>query len=50
MAWLIDTTLIAAEATGRRCFEAELDPKYATVTILRWQRFTGGKAIKLVRE
>ena len=39
------TTLIAAEMTGRACFGVELDPKYADVIILRWQRFASGEAV-----
>ncbi len=38
------TTLIAAEATGRRCFAVELDPRYVDVAVRRWQAFSGGKA------
>ena len=39
------TTLIAAERLGRVCFAMELDPKYAQITIERWQAFTGRKAV-----
>ncbi|MBO6884300.1 MAG: site-specific DNA-methyltransferase [Marivita sp.] len=38
------TTLIAAEATGRRAALLELDPKYIDVIIRRWQDFTGREA------
>jgi hypothetical protein len=38
------TTIIAAERLGRRCFALELEPRYAQVTIDRWQNFTGRKA------
>ena len=38
------TTLIAAEMTGRACFGVEIDPKYADVIILRWQRFASSEA------
>jgi len=41
------STLIAAEQLGRRCFAAELDPKYATVIVERWEAFTGQTAIKI---
>jgi DNA modification methylase len=39
------TTIIAAERTGRRARIIELDPKFVDVSIERWQRLTGGKAI-----
>lgn len=35
-------TLIAAEAAGRRCAMAELDPKYCDVIRARYARYTGG--------
>ena len=38
------TTLVAAEALGRRCFAMEIDPKYVQVAIERWQAFTGRTA------
>lgn len=41
------STLIAAEVTGRRCFGAELQPRYAATTIRRWERHTGHKAVRL---
>lgn len=41
------STLIAAEQTGRTCYTAELDPRYADVIIDRWEKFTGKKAVKL---
>lgn len=41
------STLIAAEQTGRTCYTAELDPRYADVIIDRWEKFTGQKAVKL---
>lgn len=41
------TTIIAAEATGRRCFAVELNPAYVDVAVRRWQEFTG-KAATLV--
>ncbi|HEV8282245.1 MAG TPA: DNA modification methylase [Candidatus Limnocylindrales bacterium] len=41
------TTLIAAEQLGRRCFAMEIDPRYAQVTIERWQAFTGREAVKV---
>jgi hypothetical protein len=39
------TTLAAAELTERVCYGIELDPKYADVTVLRWQTLTGRKAV-----
>ena len=39
------TTIIAAEQAGRRCYAMEIDPKYAQVTIERWQAFTGQEAV-----
>lgn len=38
------TTLMAAEATGRRACLIELDPGYCDVIIRRWQDATGGVA------
>jgi DNA modification methylase len=35
------TTLIASAEIGRRCYALELDPRYAQVTIERWQTLTG---------
>ena len=41
------STLIACEQLNRRCYMAELDPKYCDVIINRWETFTGQKAIKI---
>ena len=41
------TTMIAAEQLGRKCFMMELDPKYCSIIIARWEKLTGQKAIKL---
>lgn len=41
------TTLIGAEASGRRCYGCELDPKYASVIIRRWEKVSGGKAKRI---
>lgn len=38
------TTMIAAERSGRKCRMMELDPKYATVILDRWEAETGKKA------
>ena len=35
------STLIAAEATGRRCFALEVDPRYIDVILARFERITG---------
>ncbi len=39
------TTLMAAERVGRICYGIEIDAVYVDVTIRRWQRFTGDRAI-----
>jgi DNA modification methylase len=39
------TTLVAAERVGRTCFGIEIDPLYVDITIRRWQRHTGDRAI-----
>lgn len=41
------STLIACEQMKRKARLMELDPKYVDVIILRWERLTGQKAIKL---
>lgn len=41
------STLIACEQMERRCNTIELDEKYASVIIARWEKFTGRKAINL---
>lgn len=40
------TTLMAAEASGRRAALTELDPGYCDVIIRRWQVATGGAAVR----
>lgn len=40
------TTLIAAERAGISCTGIELEPKYCDVIVERWQRITGGKAVR----
>jgi len=37
------TTLIACEQLKRKCFMMELDPKYCSVILERWEKFTGLK-------
>lgn len=43
------TTLIACEQIGRKCCTMELDERYASVIIRRWEELTGKKA-ELIRE
>jgi DNA modification methylase len=38
------STVMAAEQLGRRCYAMEIDPRYADVTVRRWEDFTGKKA------
>ena len=40
------TTLIAAETLGRRCYAIEIDPRYAQISIERWQGVTGRQAVR----
>ena len=39
------TTIIAGEATGRHVYAVELNPAYVDVAVIRWQEFTGQKAV-----
>ena len=41
------STLIACEQLNRKCYMAELDPRYVDVIIDRWETFTGEKAVLL---
>ena len=41
------TTIVAAEQLDRRARLMELDPHYCDVIIARWEKLTGGKAIKI---
>lgn len=41
------STLIACEQLKRKCYTAELDPKYCDVIIKRWESLTGGVAVRL---
>lgn len=41
------TTIVAAEQLDRKARLMELDPHYCDVIIARWEKLTGGKAIKL---
>ena len=40
------TTIIAAEMTGRDCVALEVNPLYVDVAIMRWQNFTGHRAVR----
>jgi DNA modification methylase len=41
------STLIAAEKLNRKCYTMELDQKYASVVVERWEQYTGEKAQKI---
>lgn len=41
------STLIACEQLGRKCYMAELSPKYCDVIIKRWENLTGKQAVKV---
>jgi len=41
------STLIACEQLNRKCYMAELDPKYCDVIIARWEKLTGKKAERI---
>jgi len=41
------STLIACERTGRTCHGMEIEPRYVDVAVLRWEAFTGEKAVKV---
>jgi len=41
------TTLIAAEKLNKKCYGIEIDPKYCSVILERWESFTNKKAVKL---
>jgi hypothetical protein len=43
---VVETTLIAAEQTGRKAFLLELDPLYGDVIVQRYEQFTGQKAAR----
>lgn len=43
------STMMACEQLGRKCYMAELDPKYCDVIVQRWENFTGKKAV-LIQE
>ena len=41
------STLIACEQLNRTCYMMELDPHYCDVIIARWEKLSGGTAIKI---
>jgi DNA modification methylase len=41
------TTLIAAQTLGRRCYGMEIDPVYADVVVMRFEQFSGKKAVRI---
>ena len=41
------STLIAAERTGRICYGLELDEHYASLSVARWEAFTGEEAERI---
>jgi DNA modification methylase len=41
------SSLIAAEKTGRICYGIDLKPEYIDISLTRWEKFTGRKAIKV---
>lgn len=41
------STLMACEQTRRICYAMEIDEKYCSVIIKRWELFTGEKAVKV---
>lgn len=41
------STLIACEQTGRVAYGMELDPIYCDVIVMRWEQFTGKKAVRM---
>lgn len=41
------SAIIAGEQLGRKVFSMELNPKYASVIVKRWQEFTGMEAVKV---
>ena len=41
------TTIIAAEQTGRKCYGMEIEPKYCSVVLERYERATGKQAVLL---
>ena len=40
------TQIIAAERLARRCYAMEQEPQYVDVAVLRWEAFSGQKAVR----
>lgn len=40
------STLIASEQTNRICYACDIDPRYCDITVKRWEKYTGKKAVK----
>ncbi len=40
------TTIIACQMEGRHCYAMEIMPEYVDMSIIRWQEYTGQKAIR----
>jgi len=40
------TAIVAGERTGRRCYGLELDPRYCSVILQRWEAFTQREAVR----
>ena len=43
------STIIACETMKRQCRAIEIEPIYGEVILARWEKFTGGKAVKINR-
>lgn len=41
------STLIACEQLKRKCYMMELDPRFCSVIIERWEKITNGKAVRI---
>ena len=41
------STLIACEKTNRKCYGIEIDPRYCSVILKRWEDYTGKTAVQL---
>ena len=39
-------TLLVCEASGRRCIGGELDPKFCSEIVSRWEAMAKAKAVK----
>lgn len=41
------TSLIASERMHRKCYGMDIDPRYISISIKRWENYTGKKAVKI---